>query len=116
MNRQEKVARIQSVYGKGPDGKNCKNCAWLVCHMRDRAWYKCRVYGTSHSDATDWCLSNPACGMYTEEETKLPKDFRTVTEIYKHKRYTYPVQHPREPEIEGQISMEELLNGPDCNS
>ena len=106
MKRQDKVARIRSVYGSGPDGKRCKTCAWLVYHMRDRTWYKCRVYGTSHSDATDWCLSNPACGMYAEEETELPKDFRTVMEIYRR----VPPPRPREPEIEGQISMEEIIN------
>ena len=50
------------IFGAG-DG-TCADC----CHLRsgyygDRKLRKCYVYGMTHSEASDWALSYPACGQ-----------------------------------------------------
>ena len=43
----------------------CRDCCHLIGgRYHDRRYYKCELYGMSHSEATDWRLSYPACGMY----------------------------------------------------
>ena len=42
----------------------CKTCDHLVCYQANRRYYKCDIYGTSNSEASDWKVSNRACGMY----------------------------------------------------
>ena len=40
----------------------CKDCPYLMRLEGSRVYYKCQVYGSSGSEATDWALSYPACG------------------------------------------------------
>lgn len=45
-------------------GLTCKDCAHLKRYeYHGRVYYKCELYGQSHSEASDWRLSWIACGM-----------------------------------------------------
>ena len=55
----------------------CKDCTHLISgNWHDRRYHKCELYGLSHSEATDWRLSYPACGMFNG---KVDIDHFTVT-------------------------------------
>ena len=62
-----KIELMRELFGKGPD-TSCKWCSNLLrIKYRDKSYRKCSVYGTTRSDATDWSVSYPACGMYGKE-------------------------------------------------
>ena len=51
-----------------PEGKHCKTCIFLrQDHGHTRFYYKCALKGTSHSEATDIRLKDPACSRYKEK-------------------------------------------------
>ena len=62
MNSQEKIALMHERFGSNEERK-CKECDYYE-HFRYRnKWYrKCRVYGMSHSEATDWNAGFVSCG------------------------------------------------------
>ena len=46
----------------------CKECSHLIGGAyHGRSYYKCELYGISRSEATDWRISNQACGMFNME-------------------------------------------------
>ena len=106
--KAEKVYAIHSVYGEGPEGKRCRGCAHFLSFLVNRRWYKCEAYGVSCSEATDWGGKWPACGLYTEDMTRRLYPERrmapTVIDRLKHQPYL----RPREPEIPGQMTIEEI--------
>lgn len=59
---RKKGDMMRYLFGIGEG--TCKDCANLMtfCAGKRRA-YKCRVYGLTSSAATDWKLSEIACGM-----------------------------------------------------
>ena len=61
-----KIDLMHRQFGKC-DGHTCKECSNLVWHHYDKKYYKCSVYGESYSEATDWRVSYPACGMFNKE-------------------------------------------------
>lgn len=65
MTTEEKQELMHKTFGKG-SGK-CRYCTNLVVLERDRRYYKCRVFGISLSEATDWRVSCNACGMKDRE-------------------------------------------------
>ena len=106
--RAYKTGTMRSMFGPGPEGEICKSCAFLTYRMRDRKWYKCRAYGTSSSESTDWGCTWPACGLFTyDESVPLPPGFVPVVESRKHA----PRPQKKEQELPGQIGMEELMKG-----
>lgn len=54
---------MYSLFGKA-DGK-CRDC----CHLKGgvNEYRKCRIYGVSASEATDWVLSWQACGLFNKD-------------------------------------------------
>lgn len=72
------------------------------CHLiggnwHDRRYYKCELYGLSHSDATDWRLSWQACGMYN-----VPQDMERWVPLMKQINRGPSV----EPPLDGQVGLE----------
>ena len=65
----------------GTSNHLCKGCCHLVKHTHQYVYYKCRAYGLSASEATDWKLSSVACGLYNKP---LPPLFTPVIELLKH--------------------------------
>lgn len=49
----------------GETDAKCKDCRHLISgEWRGKTYHKCELYGMSHSEATDWRLSEKACGLY----------------------------------------------------
>ena len=58
-----KIEKMHELFGT-TEGKKCKTCRHL--HGGKNEYRKCSVYGESHSEASDWCLSYDACGLWNE--------------------------------------------------
>lgn len=100
-----KIEAMYSMFGVF-SGKTCKDCPHLVEHRyRGKGYYKCRVYGDSASEATDWRLKWTACGAFDKMADG------NASPIYKRLQYVR-IDTPENlsiPVCEGQITMEELL-------
>ena len=95
-----KLDAMHCLYGK-VHGKKCGNCPHFIeGYYHDRKLMKCRAYGLSHSEATDWRKKWDACGLI---DLPLPDNW-TVLDRIRGQRERIDIQ------VEGQISMEELLN------
>ena len=58
------MRKIELMYAKFGKGKGtCKNCTNLIRTWRTKPRFKCKVYGFTHSEASDWRASYEACGM-----------------------------------------------------
>ena len=76
----------------------CKDCNHLICgEYHDRRYYKCEIYGLSHSESSDWRRSWMACGMYN-----VPQDMDRWMPLMKQINHSPKL----EPPIEGQIRIE----------
>ena len=76
----------------------CKNCCHLISGVyHDKRYHKCELYGLSHSEATDWRLSNCACAMFDVEVDM--KNWVPVLDLIRG-----PVK--QEGQLPGQIEME----------
>lgn len=62
----KKIDLMHSIFGELPD-KKCKDCSNLVSYHASRKWYKCVCYGETSSVASDWKISNVACGLFNRE-------------------------------------------------
>lgn len=92
-----KIAAMHKEYGKAY-GLKCVGCTLLLCRefRSGRRVYKCKAYGDSCADSTDWAKSWPACGLYGQ---LLPEGHVPLIERLKHAK-----RCDRRP-VEGQISM-----------
>ena len=95
MTPDERIAAMHRMYGANPD-QRCASCCNLVSRQTKRTYHKCRLYGVSCSETTDWRVNNIACGMfgiYVERILPLLEQLRRR-------------DHPRilEP-IKGQLDM-----------
>ncbi|MBQ1779663.1 MAG: hypothetical protein IIZ93_16035 [Acidaminococcaceae bacterium] len=100
-----KIEAMYSMFGVFA-GKTCEDCPHLVRHCyHGKNYYKCRVYGDSSSEATDWRLKWTACGGFD----KVAEG--NATPIYKRLQYVRIAtpENPAIPVCEGQITMEELF-------
>lgn len=89
-----KIDAMHHFYGY--DSGFCRECPHFVERKYDRTYFKCSVYGTSHSAATDWAKSYIACGLI---DKPFPADeTRIVTRVSK-------VKEDNE-QLPGQIAME----------
>lgn len=64
MESSRKIERMYKHFGRSCAGK-CKDCGHFskFAH-RGRIYRKCKVYGISASEATDWNSGFNACGLY----------------------------------------------------
>lgn len=63
----KKIDRMHDLFGKSP-GNQCRKCFHLIGGVNE--YRKCAVYGQSVSEATDWRLSYPACGLWNKPVPK----------------------------------------------
>lgn len=100
-----KIEAMYSMFGVFV-GKTCKECPHLIQHCNHGAnYYKCRIYGESYSEATDWRLKWTACGAFDKVADG------NASPIYKRLQYVR-IEKPDRPTIpvsEGQITMDELV-------
>lgn len=92
-----KLVAMNKEYGKAY-GNKCAGCPSLACRVlrSGRRVYKCKAYGDSCADSTDWAKSWPACGLYGQP---LPKGHVPLID-----RLKYSKRVDNRP-VEGQISM-----------
>lgn len=62
---ERKLRKMQEKFGRSAAG-TCQNCAHFAryTHQHGRTYSKCKIYGISASEATDWTGKAPACGLY----------------------------------------------------
>lgn len=96
----KKIDAMHNHYGYS-DGI-CGDCPHFVrFRYHDNVLLKCRAYGLSHSEATDWRVKWPACGL---KGKSLPADYMPVFDLVKGLKECLCEQ------VKGQISMDEMLN------
>lgn len=89
-----KIDMMHKLFGfSADDDDRCKDCCHLQAHMMSRRYYKCECYGETASAASDWKVSNRACGLYNG--------------IYEGRPVIYTVKPEKPPEspIKGQIGL-----------
>ena len=95
-----KIEAMYAFYGKSESGR-CGDCPHLFeGYHHDKKYIKCRAYGLSHSEATDWRKKWCACGLMGKP---LPEGENPVKDRIPWRKQNDPGL------IEGQISMDDLL-------
>lgn len=93
-----KIDLMHQLYGKAEPHK-CRDCSNLVTgRYHDKTLRKCRVYGLTHSEASDWAMKYTACRMFNKEYTGQP-----IINLVKHNSSRTKVEEP----LDGQIEMED---------
>lgn len=87
-----KIAAMWDYFGM-LDGCYCENC----CHLENHGYWKCRIYGISASEATDWVKGWTACRAYNVEGI-------TKATLYKTLRYNTPKAEEEKP-LDGQMNV-----------
>lgn len=92
---KRKIELMYTLFG-WDEQHQCKTCDNLLKEVGNRTYYKCLCYGNTSSIATDWKISNTACGLYNK-----PYNGKPVIEYAKHQSTKKPYM-----EIEGQMRLE----------
>ena len=93
-----KIDLMHKIFGPAP-GHACRECSNLVKgRYHDRILTKCKVYGLTHSEASEWAGRWPACGMFNRAWDKQPIIRQVAPERKQEKVDNTP--------LEGQISLE----------
>lgn len=96
-----KIKAMYRFYGMDPNKRVCIECDHIVCgEYHGKRYYKCKVYGCSHSEATDWKKSYTACGLINKP---FPDGDKRIIDVLKHDRAKEEVQ------LEGQLKIEDFL-------
>lgn len=99
-----KIEAMHRYYGVDPGRGICADCHHLKRYQAgNKVVYKCVLYGTSHSVATDWRKQWEACALISHDPE--PDNFVPVFERVQHE----PRRH-REPPLKGQMDVEDFLN------
>ena len=80
-----KIALMYKIFGYGFG--SCRDCPHLCVNIYDKKYYKCGVYGNSNSEATDWKISNAACGARLMGKEEIGK-YRPIVELVSPVRHT----------------------------
>ena len=94
--KDRKIEAMYGLYGKDPL-HHCGSCHHLFYHAGSKRWYKCRLYGISSVEATDWRVGNIACGMWGKP---APHGHIPVIERLKHEKRERPSE-----QLNGQLDM-----------
>ena len=91
-----KIEKMYYVFGRDFDHQ-CKTCQHFVRYRQGNHYFsKCKVYGETSSEASDWRASNIACGCYN-------KDYHGDAIMARRRIYK---NTPIEGQIEGQTEIE----------
>ena len=96
-----KIDLMHRCVGKCP-GHACRECSNLVeGRYHDKILRKCKVYGLTHSEASDWAKRWEACGQFNK-----PWDRGPVMKLVRSNRDPKQAVDPEEDTItENQISL-----------
>lgn len=95
--RLKKIDAMHHFYGNDPAGRKCYECDHVIHgEYHGRMYYKCTVYGCTHSESTDWRKNYDACGLIGHD---FPEQDNRVVDVLKHK----PIQ--KTEQLPGQMKM-----------
>ena len=98
MMALRKIDLMHRIFGVS-DGHVCRECSNFVKgKYHDRTLCKCRVYGMTHSEATDWAGRWQACGAFNRTLNRQP----VMREVRPERKQKEADNTP----LEGQISFE----------
>lgn len=62
-----KIQLMHQMFGRKNDEhcKDCKNFGRALVGDK-KLVHKCKAYGVTGSEASDWCASYPACGLFNQ--------------------------------------------------
>ena len=93
-----KIALMHRIFGAS-DGHVCRECSNFVKGLyHDRNLCKCKVYGMTHSEASDWAGRWQACGAFNRTINRGPVIRDVVPDRKQKESDTAP--------LEGQITIE----------
>lgn len=93
MPKKLKIGAMHIMFGSC-DGHICGECSNLMTRKyHGKTLRKCRLYGVSHSEATDWAKRWPACGKFNCSDEEICVMHRVIA------------QCPPEKPIEGQMEL-----------
>lgn len=96
MSDLRKIVRMHALFGL-QDGHICGECSNFVSgKYRGMILQKCKVYGMTHSTASDWAKRYPACGMFNHNYTGV--DVIKLSKQFKRQDYKQP--------LDGQLVLE----------
>ena len=90
------IETMHNLFGK-TEGKHCKDCDNLIKHG---SYYKCKYYGESSSNATDWRLKYDACGLFNKPNGEINMDVPVYKAVRTSKQSVLDNY-----ECEGQLSL-----------
>ena len=95
----KKIALMHHLFGRKGGLHICKECSnFESFRYHTKILKKCKVYGITQSEASDWANKYEACGMFNKEWNGHP-----IIHLKKHGSYT----KKEEQQIDGQVSFME---------
>lgn len=95
-----KIALMHRLFGVC-EGHACRECNNLVKgRYHDRILTKCKVYGMTHSEASDWAGRWQACGYFNQAINRRP----IIRDVVPDRRQKETDSSP----LDGQMIMEVL--------
>lgn len=92
-----KLDLMRRVFGV-TDGHTCRECSnFIKGRYHDKVLCKCKVYGLTHSEATDWAGRWQACGAFNQTVNRKPIVREVIPERKRQKTDNTP--------LDGQISL-----------
>ena len=92
-----KLELMHEIFGEC-SGHRCGECSNLERFMSSRSIFKCRAYGITWSEASDWRKKWTACGLFDTPYDGPPA---------MHLRWML-IQKKHQTQIDGQVEMEDL--------
>lgn len=97
---KRKIELMHDIFGEC-SGEICADCEHLLSYRHhNRRVHKCCIYGDTRSEASDWKVHYPACGLFPNEMP--PGCVDVITLVRPDKK--------EEEQIEGQITLEEFAS------
>ena len=94
FTEKKRIEAMHDMFGYANDF--CKNCCHFGEYRYNRKYFKCKIYGVSSSEATDWRKNWQACGAFNVVTVR-------ERDIYK---YLARNKAKKDEPCEGQICME----------
>ena len=91
----DRIKLMYQLFGSDSEHK-CKECSHLIIIQENKRYNKCKCYGITNSESTDWRQKWNACGLYNKEYNGNP-----IIDVKKH------MARPKrnDEQIEGQMSL-----------
>lgn len=93
-----KIDLMHRQFGKC-DGHTCGECFHLTEYHYQKRYYKCRAYGATSSEASDWAKRWLACGLFNK-----PWGDKQIMRLVRPTRQDK--EEMQNTPLEGQMSME----------